>query len=141
MRSPLCAMNSLTPETDVVIIDSVRTPVGNLGGVLAAVRPDDLAAFTLQALVERTGIDPALIEEVYLGCANGAGEDNRNVARMASLLAGFPVSVPAVTVSRLWALGLGAVTLAAGGSGAGEGESLIGGGLESMSRAPYSIPK
>src|SRR5512136_310668 len=103
MRSPLCAMNSLTPETDVVIIDSVRTPVGNLGGVLAAVRPDDLAAFILQALVRRTGIDPALVEEVYLGCANQAGEDNRNVARMALLLAGIAHHVAGVTFNRLCA--------------------------------------
>ncbi len=134
-------MNSSTPESDVVIIDSVRTPVGNLGGVLAAVRPDDLAAFILQALVKRTGIDPALVEEVYLGCANQAGEDNRNVARMATLLAGFPVEVAAVTVNRLCASGLAAVNLAARAIRCGEGDVYIAGGVESMSRAPYSVPK
>ncbi len=134
-------MNSLTPDQDVVIIDSVRTPVGNLGGVLASVRPDDLAAFILQALVQRTGIDPVLVEEVYLGCANQAGEDNRNVARMGTLLAGFPAEVAAVTVNRLCASGLAAVNLAARAIRSGEGEVFIAGGVESMSRAPYSIPK
>ncbi len=129
-------MNSSTPETDVVIIDSVRTPVGNLGGSLAAVRPDDLAAFILQALVRRTGIDPALVEEVYLGCANQAGEDNRNLARMATLLAGFPVEVAAVTVNRLCASGLAAVNLAARTIRCGDGDIFIAGGVESMSRAP-----
>jgi 3-oxoadipyl-CoA thiolase len=127
--------------TDAVIIEAVRTPIGALGGNLAAIRPDDLAAHVLKSLVERTGIDPALIEEVYLGCANGAGEDNRNVARMASLLAGFPVSVPAATINRLCASGLSAVTMAARAIRAGEGQVFIAGGVESMSRAPYSIPK
>jgi 3-oxoadipyl-CoA thiolase len=126
---------------EAVIVDAVRTPIGALGGSLAAVRPDDLAAHVLKTLVERTGIDPALIEEVYLGCANGAGEDNRNVARMAALLAGFPVSVPAVTINRLCASGLSAVTMAARAIRAGEGQVFIAGGVESMSRAPYSIPK
>jgi 3-oxoadipyl-CoA thiolase len=126
---------------EAVIVDAVRTPIGALGGSLAAVRPDDLAAHVLKTLVERTGIDPALIEEVYLGCANGAGEDNRNVARMAALLAGFPVSVPAVTTNRLCASGLSAVTMAARAIRAGEGQVFIAGGVESMSRAPYSIPK
>jgi acetyl-CoA acetyltransferase len=98
---------------DAVIIDAVRTPIGALGGALAAVRPDDLAAFTLRTLLERTGLDPALVEEVYLGCANQAGEDNRNVARMATLLAGLPVEVAAVTFNRLCASGLAAVTAAA----------------------------
>jgi len=126
---------------EAVIVDAVRTPIGALGGSLAAVRPDDLAAHILKTLVKRTGIDPALIEEVYLGCANGAGEDNRNVARMASLLAGFPVSVPAVTINRLCASGLSAVTMAARAIRTGEGQVFIAGGVESMSRAPYSIPK
>jgi len=124
-----------------VIIDAVRTPIGALGGALAAVRPDDLAAIVLKALVERTGIDPAEVEEVYLGCANQAGEDNRNVARMATLLAGFPVEVPAVTINRLCASGLNAVNQAYRAIAAGEGEVYIAGGVESMSRAPYSVPK
>ncbi len=127
--------------TDAVIIDAMRTPIGTLGGSLAAIRPDDLAAHVLKALVERTGLDAALVEEVCLGCANQAGEDNRNVGRMASLLAGFPVSVPAVTINRLCASGLSAVTMAARAIRAGEGEIFIAGGVESMSRAPYSIPK
>jgi len=126
---------------EAVIVDAVRTPIGALRGSLAAVRPDDLAAHVLKTLVERTEIDPALIEEVYLGCANGAGEDNRNVARMAALLAGFLVSVPAVTINRLCASGLSAVTMAARAIRAGEGQVFIAGGVESMSRAPYSIPK
>ncbi|OGO29385.1 MAG: beta-ketoadipyl CoA thiolase [Chloroflexi bacterium RBG_16_52_11] len=126
---------------EAVIIDAVRTPIGALGGVLAAVRPDDLAAQVLIALVERTGIDPAIVEEVYLGCANQAGEDNRNVARMATLLAGFPVEVPAVTINRLCASGLNAINQAARAIRAGEGEVYIAGGVESMSRAPYSLPK
>jgi 3-oxoadipyl-CoA thiolase len=126
---------------EAVIIDAVRTPIGALGGSLAAVRPDDLAATVLKALAERTRLNTALVDEVYLGCANQAGEDNRNVARMASLLAGFPVSVPAVTVNRLCASGLSAVTAAARAIRAGEGEVFIAGGVESMSRAPYSLPK
>src|SRR5512146_2045256 len=134
-------MNSSTPETEAVIIDAVRTPVGNLGGALAAVRPDDLAAFILQVLVKRTGLDAALVEEVYLGCANQAGEDNRNVARMAALLAGLPVEVAGVTVNRLCASGLNAINRAARAIRAGEGEVFIAGGVESMSRAPYSLPK
>jgi 3-oxoadipyl-CoA thiolase len=124
-----------------VIIDAIRTPIGALGGILAPVRPDDLAAHILQALVKRTGIDPAMVEEVYLGCANQAGEDNRNVARMASLLAGFPPTVPALTVNRLCASGLAAVNLAARAIRSGDGEVFIAGGVESMSRAPYSLPK
>jgi 3-oxoadipyl-CoA thiolase len=124
-----------------VIIDAIRTPIGSLGGSLARVRPDDLAAHVLKALIERTGIDPALVEEVYLGCANQAGEDNRNVARMASLLAGLPASVPAVTFNRLCASGLNAVNQASRAVRAGEGDVYIAGGVESMSRAPYSVPK
>ena len=126
---------------EAVIIDSIRTPIGALGGSLAAVRPDDLAAHVLRALVERTGIDPALVEEVYMGCANQAGEDNRNVARMALLLAGFPVHVPGVTVNRLCASGLVAVNTAARAIRVGDGDVYIAGGVEVMSRAPYSIPK
>ena len=126
---------------DVVIVDAVRTPIGALGGALARVRPDDLAALVLKALVERNALDPTLVEEVYLGCANQAGEDNRNVARMATLLAGFPVEVPAVTFNRLCASGLTAVNAAFRAIRAGEGEVYIAGGVESMSRAPYSLPK
>jgi 3-oxoadipyl-CoA thiolase len=126
---------------DVVIIDAVRTPIGALGGALAPVRPDDLGALVLRALLDRTGLDPAEVEEVYMGCANQAGEDNRNVARMATLLAGFPVEVAAVTFNRLCSSGLNAVNQAARAIRAGEGEVFIAGGLESMSRAPYSVPK
>lgn len=126
---------------EAVIIDAVRTPIGALGGALAAVRPDDLAALVLKALVQRTGIDAAQVEEVYMGCANQAGEDNRNVARMAVLLAGFPVEVAAVTVNRLCASGLNAVNIAARAIKAGEGDVYIAAGVESMSRAPYSVPK
>lgn len=126
---------------DAVIIDAVRTPIGALGGALSAVRPDDLAAVVLEAILERTGIDPAMVEEVYMGCANQAGEDNRNVARMATLLAGFPVEVAAVTFNRLCASGLNAVNQAARAIRVGEGDVFIAGGVESMSRAPYSLPK
>lgn len=127
--------------TEVVIVDAVRTPIGNLGGALASVRPDDLAALVIRCLVERNNLDPHLIEEVYFGCANQAGEDNRNVARMATLLAGLPVEVPAVTVNRLCASGLNAVNMAARAIHAGEGDVFIAGGVESMSRAPYVLPK
>ena len=96
---------------EAMIIDAVRTPIGALGGTLASVRPDDLGAFVLKTVIDRNGIDPAIVEEVYMGCANQAGEDNRNVARMATLLAGFPVDIPAVTFNRLCASGLTAVNL------------------------------
>ncbi len=124
-----------------VILDAIRTPIGSLGGALAAVRPDDLAAHVIHAILERNRFDPALVEEVYFGCANQAGEDNRNVARMAALLAGLPVTVGGVTVNRLCASGLAAVNFAARAIRAGEGEVFIAGGVESMSRAPYSLPK
>lgn len=126
---------------EVVIIDAVRTAVGRHGGTLAAVRADDLAAIPLRAIVERTGIDPALVEEAYLGCANQAGEDNRNVARMALLLAGFPQQVAGVTVNRLCASGLNAINQAARAIALGEGDVYVAGGVENMSRAPYSFPK
>lgn len=126
---------------EAVIIDAVRTPIGALGGSLSTVRPDDLAALTLEAIIDRTGIDPAIVEEVYLGCANQAGEDNRNVARMATLLAGFPVDVAAVTFNRLCASGLNAVNQAYRAIRVGEGDAFIAGGVEGMSRAPYSLPK
>jgi 3-oxoadipyl-CoA thiolase len=126
---------------EVWIIDAIRTPIGALGGALARVRPDDLAALVLQAIIERNHLDPAWVEEVYMGCANQAGEDNRNVARMALLLAGFPPSVPGVTVNRLCASGLAAVNIAARAIRNGDGDIYIAGGVESMSRAPYAIPK
>lgn len=125
----------------VWIIDAIRTPIGALGGSLAPVRPDDLAAHVIKTIVERNKLDPALVEEVYFGCANQAGEDNRNVARMAALLAGLPVEVAGVTFNRLCASGLNAVNQAARAIKAGEGDVFIAGGVESMSRAPYSLPK
>jgi len=127
--------------TDAVIVDAIRTPIGALGGILASVRSDDLAALVIKAIVERNKLDPALVEEVYFGCANQAGEDNRNVARMAALLAGLPVEVGGVTVNRLCASGLNAINQAARAIKAGEGDVYIAGGVESMSRAPYSLPK
>src|SRR5512136_559203 len=129
------------PMSNVVIVQAVRTPVGRHGGALASVRPDDLAALAISEVVKRAGIDPAIIEEVYLGCANQAGEDNRNVARMALLLAGLPHHVAGVTFNRLCASGLTAINQAARAIKCGEGEVFIAGGVESMSRAPYSIPK
>jgi 3-oxoadipyl-CoA thiolase len=126
---------------EAVIIAAVRTPVGAHGGALASVRPDDLAALVISEVVRRAGVEPAEIEEVYLGCANQAGEDNRDVARMAALLADFPVSVAAVTFNRLCASGLAAVNAAYRAIKVGEGEVFVAGGVESMSRAPYSVPK
>jgi 3-oxoadipyl-CoA thiolase len=126
---------------EAVIVAAVRTPIGRHGGVLKNVRPDELAALVLKEVVARAGLDPALIEEVYLGCANQAGEDNRNVARMATLLAGLPVSVAAVTFNRLCASGLTALNAAARAIKAGEGEVYIAGGVESMTRAPYAMAK
>jgi 3-oxoadipyl-CoA thiolase len=123
------------------IVDAVRTPIGRYGGVLAPVRPDDLGALVLAAVLERSGIDPADVEDVYLGCSNQAGEDNRNVARMSLLLAGLPVAVPGATVNRLCGSGLEAVAQAARAIAAGEGDLLVGGGVESMSRAPLAMPK
>ena len=127
--------------TEVVIIDAIRTPIGALGGSLSSIRADDLAAKVIRAIVERNHLDTSLVEEVYFGCANQAGEDNRNVARMASLLAGLPVEVPGVTFNRLCASGLNAVNQAVRAIKAGEGEVFIAGGVENMSRAPYSVPK
>ncbi len=119
-----------------VIIDAIRTPIGRYGGALRTCRPDDLAALVIKTLVQRTGIDPALIEDVYFGAANQAGEDNRNVARMAALLAGLPDTVAGCTVNRLCASGLEAVNIAARMIESGMGDVLIAGGVESMSRAP-----
>src|SRR5437762_12307540 len=124
-----------------VIISAVRTPVGRYGGALSGVRPDDLAAIAVAAAVERSGIDPAEIEDVYLGCANQAGEDNRNVARMAALLAGLPESVAGVTLNRLCASGLAAVVSACHAVIAGDGDLFVAGGVESMSRAPLAMAK
>ncbi|WP_213662820.1 3-oxoadipyl-CoA thiolase [Stutzerimonas stutzeri] len=127
---------------DVFICDAVRTPIGRFGGALAAVRVDDLAAIPLKALLERNpGLDPAAVEEVFMGCANQAGEDNRNVARMAALLAGLPDSVPGVTLNRLCASGMDAVGTAFRAIACGEMELAIAGGVESMSRAPYVMGK
>jgi 3-oxoadipyl-CoA thiolase len=126
---------------EAVLVDALRTPIGNLGGSLATIRPDDLGAHVIKAIVERNHLDPASIEEVYFGCANQSGEDSRNVARMASLLAGLPVSVPGVTFNRLCASGLTAVNSAARSIRAGDGDTFIAGGVESMSRAPYALPK
>ncbi len=126
---------------EAVILSAVRTPIGAHGGALAAVRPDDLAALTVAEAVRRAGIEPAEVEELYLGCANQAGEDNRNIARMAVLLAGFPTSVAAVNFNRLCASGLQAVNAAYRAIKAGEGDTFVAGGVESMSRAPYSLPK
>lgn len=127
--------------TDVVIVDAIRTPIGALGGILSSVRPDDMAAHLIKCLLERNQFDPILIEEIFLGCANQAGEDNRDVARMAALLSGLPVEVGGVTVNRLCASGLNAINMAARAIKAGEGDVYIAGGVESMSRAPYSLPK
>lgn len=123
------------------IIDGVRTPIGRHGGGLAPVRPDDLAAVTIEALVERTDLDPAVIDDVLFGCINQAGEDNRNVARMALLAAGLPISVPGQTVNRLCGSGMQAVLSAAHAIAANQGDVFIAGGVESMSRAPYVMLK
>jgi 3-oxoadipyl-CoA thiolase len=126
---------------EAMIVAAVRTPIGAHGGVLKDVRPDDLASLVIKELVNRAGIDPAIVEEVYFGCANQAGEDNRNVARMAGLLAGLPTSVAGVTFNRLCASGLNAVNAAARAIRVGEGDVFIAGGVESMSRAPWAVPK
>jgi len=127
---------------EVFVVDAVRTPVGRLGGALAGVRPDDLGAVVIKALLARApGLDPARIGEVHFGAANQAGEDNRNVARMSSLLAGLPTSVPGSTVNRLCASGLDAVVGAARAIAVGDASIMLAGGVESMSRAPYVVPK
>ena len=131
---------SVVPNEAYIAV-ALRTPVGKHGGALSGVRPDDLAAIPIKAVVERSGIDPASIDDVILGCANQAGEDNRNVARMALLLAGLPVEVPGQTVNRLCGSGLQAVASAAQAIKAGEGETFIAGGVESMTRAPYVLLK
>ena len=121
---------------DVFLLDALRTPIGKYGGILKSVRPDDMGAIAIKAVVNRTGVDPSLLDDVYLGCSNQGGEDNRNVARMATLLAGLPHKIPAATVNRLCGSGLEAVNDAARVILAGEGSLLIAGGVESMTRAP-----
>jgi 3-oxoadipyl-CoA thiolase len=128
-------------NNEVVIVSAVRTPIGRIRGALSEVRPDDLAALVIREAVDRARVDPALVEEVYMGCANQAGEDNRNVARMGLLLAGFPQHVAGVTFNRLCASGLNAVNQAARAIKCGEGDVYVAGGVESMTRAPYSLPK
>jgi 3-oxoadipyl-CoA thiolase len=127
--------------SEAFLVGGARTPVGRYGGALSGVRPDDLAALTIRAAVERAGLDPTEVDEVILGNANGAGEENRNVARMAWLLAGFPDTVPGLTVNRLCASGLSAITLAAQAIKAGEADVVVAGGVESMSRAPWVMAK
>ena len=139
-RGSIVTMSREAARTPV-IVDALRTPFGRYGGALAEVRPDDLAAIVIRALVERTGIDPRPIEDVILGCANQAGEDNRNVARMAALLAGLPVEVAGQTVNRLCGSGLQAVVSAAHAIAAGDGAVFIAGGVESMTRAPLVMAK
>ncbi|MGK5630351.1 thiolase family protein [Streptomyces sp. URMC 123] len=127
---------------DVYIVDAVRTPFGKHGGALASVRPDDLAAHVVRALLDRApALDPTRVDDVILGCANGAGEDNRNVARMAVLLAGLPVTVPGSTVNRLCGSGMEAVVQAARAIAVGEASVVVAGGVESMTRAPWVMPK
>jgi 3-oxoadipyl-CoA thiolase len=127
--------------TDAYLVDAVRTPMGSYRGALSTVRPDDLAAHVVRAIVERTGVDPAEITDVYFGAANQSGEDNRDVARMAALLAGLPDNVPGATVNRLCASGLEAVNCAARAVKLGEGDFYLAGGVESMSRAPWVVGK
>jgi 3-oxoadipyl-CoA thiolase len=143
-------MNSIAPGqstlsplemADALIIDALRTPMGSYRGGLSSVRPDDLAARVVETAVERNGIDPAEVADVYMGAANQAGEDNRNVARMAALLAGLPVETPGVTVNRLCASGLEAINQASRCLRLGEGDLYLAGGVESMSRAPWVVPK
>jgi len=129
------------PLREAWLIAAVRTPVGRYGGALANVRPDDLAALVIRAVVERSGIDPTEIEDVILGCANQAGEDNRNVARMSALLAGLPIEVAGQTVNRLCGSGLQAINAAAHAIMVGDGDVFVAGGVESMTRAPYVMAK
>jgi 3-oxoadipyl-CoA thiolase len=132
---------SRDPARTPVVVDGLRTPFGRYGGALSGVRPDDLAAHVIRALVDRTGIDPAAIDDVILGAANQAGEDNRNVGRMAALLAGLPVEVPGATINRLCGSGMNAVVNAAHAIVAGDGDLFVAGGVESMTRAPFVMAK
>jgi acetyl-CoA C-acetyltransferase/3-oxo-5,6-didehydrosuberyl-CoA/3-oxoadipyl-CoA thiolase len=124
-----------------VVVDGLRTPFGRYGGALAQVRPDDMAAHVIRAVVARTGVDVELIDDVVIGAANQAGEDNRNVGRMATLLAGLPVEVPGATVNRLCGSGMNAVVNAAHAVVAGDGDLFVAGGVESMTRAPFVMAK
>jgi 3-oxoadipyl-CoA thiolase len=126
---------------EAYVVDAIRTPMGSYRGALSGVRPDDLAAHTIRAVVERTGVDPERVVDVYFGAANQSGEDNRDVARMAALLAGLPHSVPGATVNRLCASGLEAINAAARAVKLGEGDFYLAGGVESMSRAPWVVEK
>ena len=130
-----------THTQDAYLVSPLRTPIGRFGGGLSSVRPDDLLAHVFKAIVENSGVDAAAIDDVIAGCANQAGEDNRNIARMAALLAGLPQSVPGVTVNRLCASSLEAVNMASRAIWSGDADLLLVGGVESMSRAPYSVPK
>ncbi|MGP5395702.1 acetyl-CoA C-acyltransferase [Arthrobacter rhombi] len=127
--------------SEAFLVGGARTPVGRYGGALASIRPDDLAALTVRAAVERAGVDPELVDEVIFGNANGAGEENRNIARMAWLLAGYPDSVPGITVNRLCASGMSAITMASHMIKAGAADIVVAGGVESMSRAPWVMEK
>ena len=127
--------------TTAYLVSGRRTPVGRYGGALSSVRPDDLAALTIKAVIEDAGIDPAAVDEVILGNANGAGEENRNVARMAWLLAGYPDTVPGITVNRLCASGMSAIALATAMVESGQADVVVAGGVESMSRAPWVMAK
>src|SRR5580698_7259894 len=126
---------------EVFVVDAVRTPIGRHRGALAEVRPDDLGALVIAEIIRRTGADPAAVDDVQFGCANQAGEDNRNVARMSALLAGLPPSVPGATINRLCGSGLEAAIAADRAVLAGDAELIIAGGVESMSRAPWVLPK
>src|SRR5207244_3530724 len=141
IRNPEPTIRNGAPVREAYICAALRTPVGKHGGALASVRADDLAAIPIKAVVERTGIDPLAIDDVILGCSKQAGEDSRNVARMALLLAGLPVDVPGQTVNRLCGSGLQAAASAAQAIKAGEGEVFIAGGVENMTRAPYVMLK
>src|ERR1700737_2123837 len=134
-------MTSNGGSREAVIAGYVRSPIGRYGGALPEVRPDTLAAHTIRVLLERAGLDPADVDDVILGCANQAGEDNRNVARMALLLAGVPVEVPGQTVNRLCGSGLQAINAAAQAIWSGQGDVFIAGGVESMTRAPLVMLK
>ena len=135
------ARDSRRPLHEAWIVSAVRTPIGRYAGALGSVRPDDLAALVISAAVERVGLEPGEVDDVVLGNANGAGEENRNVARMAALLAGFPVSVPGQTVNRLCGSGLQAINIAAHAIMVGDGEVFVAGGVESMTRAPLVMLK
>jgi 3-oxoadipyl-CoA thiolase len=137
----MSATRDRDPARTPVLVDGLRTPFGRYGGALAGVRPDDMAAHVIRVLVERNGVDPATVDDVILGAANQAGEDNRNVGRMAALLAGLPVGVPGATVNRLCGSGMNAVLNAAHAIVAGDGDLFVAGGVESMTRAPFVMAK